>query len=319
MNLASIIPVVCLMIALSCNAQQTSAPPAKAPPKQTCSSPAPSEADEAEYSARSERKAWILALKKFTESKQDKIFEWQPILNTVAGGLITAVVTFGALWLNAKKETVLKERESRRQLELARLEACITYADKLLDLRLKQLELFFAPLHALLQQSQGVYAKLRLQLLEDTSNYREVDDPEFSDGRKKLQFLWTDKEWHDWRLLDQMPPLKERPMFRPLIDQIMRIGSKMASLIAKYGGFSVDEEGASDVYGEYLAHYAILQSIHRDERTQAYPPGQHKMGYYPRRLNGIVETRYNKLRQELQPYLKASSAVLAELQHQADS
>jgi hypothetical protein len=217
-------------------------------------------------------------------------------------------------------EAKLKEQEAtaeaQRQHDLARLEAATSYADKLLDLRLKQLELFFAPLHALLQQSQGVYAKFQTQLLEDEENFREIPDPQFEGKQKKLQMRWQGT-WYDWRLLDQMPGLKCNPIYKPLIAEIIRIGKEMTALIAKYGAFSLDESGVSNVYGEYLAHFAILQSIYNDPRTEPYPPGHHKIGYYPRQLNRIVEARYLKLQQELQPYLDASNTLLEEMKRRA--
>ncbi len=266
----------------------------------------------ADFSEAEERKAWILLLRKLAAEEKKTGFDWQPVATAIAGGVIAL---FG-VWLNArqqeKREQERMRHEAQHQREVARLEASTIYADKLLDLRLKQLELFFAPLHALLEQSKGVYAKLQMQLLEDKETYREVPDPQFEEKQMKLQVRWRN-EWHDWRMLDQMPPLKGNPLYAPLIAEIVRIGEKMTALIAKYSAFSLDESGVSDVYGEYLAHFAILRSIHKDPRTEPYPPGQHKIGYYPRRLNDIVKTRYLKLQQELQPYLEATNTLLEEL------
>ncbi len=277
-----------------------------------------------EFSEGEERKAWILLLRKLAAEDTKTAFDWKSLAATITGGLITAAVTILTLWFNAKREAKreqdrmsheakLKEHEAtakaQQQHELTRMEAATTYANKLLDLRLKQLELFVAPLHALLEQSRGLYEKLVTQLLEDKENYQEVTDPEVG---KKLQVRWHN-EWHDWRMLDQMPPLKGNPLYGPLIAEIIRIGKEMTVLIAKYSAFSLDDSAVSDVYGEYLAHFAVLQSIYKNPRTEPFAPGQHKIGYYPRRLNGIVKARYLKLQQELQPYLEASNTILEEL------
>lgn len=320
----------CLVTAISLNVAASSQPLAPVPPVAATSTNAAvaTNATGALYSQTDERKAWIIALRKFSESDQKKRFDWQPLLTAVVTTLTGAAVAIFTLWFSARREAArerlrmeheatLKNQDAKRQVELALVEGRITYADKLLDLRLKQLELFFAPLHALLQQSKGVYAKLTMQLLEDKSRYRQADDPEMPDGRK-LEVFWADGRWYDWRLLDQMPPLKRDRLYRPLIDEIMRIGKEMTTLIQKHGAFAVDEKGVSDVFGEYLAHYAILLSVHRDGRAEAYVPGQHKIGYYPRRLNGIVEARYKALLQDLQPYISASNAVLAQLKKHGD-
>jgi hypothetical protein len=179
------------------------------------------------------------------------------------------------------------------------------------------LECFFAPLHALLQQSEGITEKLRTQLYEDAANYRAVEDA--ASGRKKPQIRWSDGQWHDFRLLDQMPALKQNPIYKPLIDEVMRIGTEVTGLIQKYGAFSADKGADISVYGEYLAHYAILRTIYNDPRTEPYPPGKHKIGYYPRTLNTVVEERYQELVEDLKPYFQASAAVLAELKQKADS
>ncbi|MEX0806824.1 MAG: hypothetical protein WD688_26410 [Candidatus Binatia bacterium] len=280
-----------------------------------------------DFSEAEARKTWILFLRKLTTEEKKAGFDWQPLFTTMAGALIAGLAGFLGIRFNASREARREqdrmrheadlnrqkvEAEAQHTLGLARLEASTTYADKLLDLRLKQLEFFFAPLHALLEQSKGVYAKVLTQLLEDKENYREVPDPQFERNQMKVQMRLADG-WHDWRMLDQMPPLKGNALYAPLIAEIIRIGEEMTALIAKYSAFSLDESGVSDVYGEYLAHFAILRSIHKDPRTEAYPPGQHRIGYYPRRLNDIVKKRYLKLQQELQPYLEATNTLLEEL------
>jgi hypothetical protein len=277
-----------------------------------------------DFSEEEQRRAWILFLRKLTDEEKKKGIEWQTLLGTISGALIAGLIGFLTMWFSAKQQEKRERERMRHEAELskqkseaeaqykqqlARLEARTTYADKLLDLRLKQLELFIAPLHALLEQSRGVYEKLTTQLLEDKENYREVSDPE---SGKKLQVRWQN-EWYDWRMLDQMPPLKGNSLYGPLISEIIRIGEEMTALIAKYSAFSLDESAVSDVYGEYLAHFGILRSIYKDSRTEPYPPGQHKIGYYPRRLNDIVKTRYLKLQEELRPYLEATNTLLEEL------
>lgn len=324
MRYLSIVAAAWLIVVPPSIAQNTNPPPV--PPGTNLSGVSGNTNAPESYSAAEERKAWVLALRKFSESDNKRGLDWTSIL----GALIPAAVTIGVLILTMRRESqrekermghelALKNAEINRQLEIAKLESGTTYADKLLDLRLKQLECFFAPLYALLQQSEGITEKLRKQLYKDAEHYRELDDPKSGPGCKKPQIKWSDGKWYDFRLLDQLPALKQNPVFKPLIDEIIRIGKDMTDLIQKYGAFSVDESGVTAVYGRYLAHYAILRSIYNDPRVEPYPPEQHEVGYYPRELNGIVETRYKRLLQELQPYLQASSAVLAELRQKADT
>ena len=87
----------------------------------------------------------------------------------------------------------------------------------------------------------------------------------------------------------------------------------MTEIISKYGAFAVREDVPASVYGEYLAHYAILTHLYNENRTEPYEPSKHKIGYYPRELNKEVERGYRDVLKDVKPYLDASSATLADL------
>ena len=223
--------------------------------------------------------------------------------------------------------------------DVATMEARLGYTDKLLDLRLRQLEQFIAPLRALLKQSQGVTQKLQLQLAEDSENYQWVDVAVEGKTLRGLN-VKVEGQSYDFRLLDRLPALKNDPGCGPLIAEIIRIGNQITDLISKNAGLALSElsepnrtipepadPGAPaaepaptlpDTLGKYLAHFAILKRIYEDQRTEPYPPGKHKIGYYPRELNDLVETEYRLLLKDLKPYFETSAAVLADLKHRAD-
>lgn len=253
-----------------------------------------------------ERKAWIVALHKFSESTPKEGVDWQPILNTVAGGLLAGLVAILTLLIGARREDArdklrmkheiaIKENEAKQQMALARMEGRFKYIEKLHESRLKLLELFLSPFLALLKQSDGLYEKLKIQLSQDSENYRLIENSARHNSRKILQVLWPkDHQWYDFRLLDQLPKLKQQVEHRLIIDEIMRIGKQMSILIISHGGLAVNEEGVVEAYAKYQTHYTILETIYKSSGTEATSPGQHQMGYYPRELNGIVENLYNK-------------------------
>jgi hypothetical protein len=327
--MTSIIGGASLLVVFSTNAQNPALPPAAITNNQRPTVAATGLTNTSGFSEVDERKAWIAALNRFAEEKKGSGFDWNPIISAVLTTLLTGGITVLVLWISGKRENTreeqrmahedqLKEKEANRQKELALLEGRMTCADKLLDLRFRQLEHFVAPLQSLIGQSKGIYEKLETQLAEDEANYKLVDNCQESKQKpQKLMMRWPQDEtgkWVDFRLLDQMPALKQHAVYRPLLDEIMRIGKEMTALIQKYSAFTVDDKGVSDVYGKYLAHYGILQSIYLDnDHKDPYPPGEHKIGYYPRELNDIVKDRYETLQKELDPYLAASRAVLDEL------
>jgi hypothetical protein len=316
MRFFSIIAAAWLMVLSQANAQTTN----QAPPASDTPPPAASIASSptaARFSEAEERKAWILALRKFAEAKEKDGVDWQSIANTVAGGLLTGMVTFVALYFTTKNERDKMRIEAETKARESSREAAVAYANQLQ----KQVETLLGPLHSYLQQSRGIYQKIETQLIqEDSANYRRVSDPE--QGQKMQLRVPPDDQgrWEDFRLLDQIPSLRQKPLYRPLLDEILRIGEQMTNLIQQHGGMLHDNVGVSDVYGEYLAHFAILKNIYLDQgRGEAYPPGKHTIGYYPRRLNNIVKQRYEALLAELKPYQEANKAALAELHQSANS
>lgn len=274
------------------------------------------------------RRAWISFLSKQTTEKTKKPIDWTAAISALVGGLLTAIVTFGALYFNSRREdkrllaeTTLERQkldaEAERQRERARTEGQLSYAAKFLELRLNQLQLFYAPLNALLQQSKGVYEKVDQLLLKDPSTYRKVSDLGSKGGRTKLQIYWPETdEWLDFRWLDQLPSLKKDQRVKPLVDEVMRIGKEMTRIISKYGAFAASEELPSDIYGQYLAHFAIITSVHNDPREEPYKPGEQEYGYYPRELNSVVKAGYESTLAALKPYLEATNVLLDDLKRQ---
>ena len=276
------------------------------------------------------RAAWIALLQKLAQQKSDSSSGFGPAFAALIGGLISAAVTWITLYFNGRREKERLEQEraeneadrsatASQQADAARVEAQLNYASKFLDHRIKQLELFFAPLHAHLQQSAGVYQKLKLQLLQDPVHYREVPATQPESPPTFEICVPNSQTWADFRLLDRMPALKGDLQAGPLIKEIIRIGEAMTKIIAEHGAYAASENIPSEVFGRYLAHFAILKSIYEDPRTDAFRPGEHAYGYYPRELNNEVKKGYEAALERLKKYEQASDAVLAEVLKRAEN
>jgi hypothetical protein len=196
---------------------------------------------------------------------------------------------------------------SERALQLARQEALFRQNEKLLDFHLKQMELFYAPIRALLTQTGGLYDKMRLQLAQDEEGrYRWATgtDPK----RRNFEVRQKDGTWHDFRLLDQFPAVKRNPKALALADRILAIGKEMTAIITQHAGLASPD--LVDLLGQYMAHYAILSAIREEDRTEPYPPGWHEMGYYPRELDARIATGYREIAQIIADSAKESSRLL---------
>jgi hypothetical protein len=236
---------------------------------------------------------------------------------TIVTALIAAAALLGAAmlgifgqYLSARREERRAAVEAQRAVELAKQEAIFEHTEKILEFRLKQLEQFYAPMFALLGQSKGLYDKMQLQLAQDEpARYRlvHVQGP----GDYPLQVISKDGTWQGFRLLDQLPAVRANPKALALVQGILAIGKQMTEIISKHAGLA--SEGLIPMLGQYMAHYAILSTIYSVRETEAYEPGWHKMGYYPRELNSKIEEGYRELSQFLDDYTRASKAMLEAL------
>lgn len=220
----------------------------------------------------------------------------------LAGGL-----TLLGQYVTAKREERRAITTARQTMELGRQEAWFRHGEKILEFRLKQMELFYAPMFALLKQSEALYAKMRYQLAnDDPARYRLLDKPD-PEGYY-LHVLAKDDSWKGFRLLDQLPRVRANQKALALVKSILEIGKKMTKIISEHAGLAAQE--LAYTLGEYLAHYAILSTIYESDETDPYEPGWHKMGYYPRELNDRIKAGYQELSQFLDECSKQSKQVL---------
>ena len=207
----------------------------------------------------------------------------------------------------ARNEDRRSSIAAEKAAELARQEALYKHTEKILEFRLKQMEEFYAPMFALLGQSEGLYKKMRLQLIQDEpTQYRWTPDTEPKDGR--MQVLNKAGQWESWRLLDQFPAVKKNPRALALADQVLKIGEQITQIISQHAGLA--SQDLMTVLGEYLAHYAILTATRKEDRDEPYPAASHQMGYYPRELNAKIIAGYKEVMQLVESYTAASKTLV---------
>lgn len=196
---------------------------------------------------------------------------------------------------------------SERSLEQTKLEAAFGQAEKILEFRIKQLESFYAPVFALLEQSKALYIKMNYILAEtEPTKYRRLEVPDAE--RYQFQVVTESNEWKRFRLLDQLPAVRANPDALPLVQRILEIGKQLTQIISEHAGLASAD--LVDLLGEYMAHYAIISSVYEREHTKPYTPGWHKMGYYPEELNERIAKGYRDVSRFIDSYAEASKNVL---------
>jgi type II secretory pathway pseudopilin PulG len=239
-------------------------------------------------------------------------------------GLIAALVG-GVITLAVQRMTAQREREreitaAKQQLELARetakqqldlsmKQAVFAQTEKILEFRVKQIEYFYAPMFALLKQSDALYEKMCDELAriepERYSRLSERDD----DGNS-IQVIAKDGSLKKFRLLDQMSAIRKHVKAFALVKGIVDIGDSATKIISKHAGLASAD--LMDLLGQYLAHFAILSTVYNGGETEPTEPLAHKLGYFPRDLHGKIAKGYRELSEFLDEYANASKKMLAE-------
>jgi hypothetical protein len=236
-------------------------------------------------------------------------------------------------------EKTRAEAAAKREERLEELKASLEITRELLKSRQERLEKFHSPLRALFQESRGVTDRLSYHVYRlsrdkkwpsgnepDPREYAYLTDVEVREDKKlNLHPPPDDKQdrrlrvreserWRTFRTLDFMPWLKQNPECRALIDQIMEIGRKKTVIIQKYSGLAAADQNPSPVFGEYLAHYAVLKSIYDSPPAEPYAPGS-QVGYYPRGLDQEVENGYDQARKAVGEFEVLAVNVISRVNH----
>lgn len=226
---------------------------------------------------------------------------------TLAAAIFGGVITLIGAYFTAKREERRATFQANRDLELARQEALFQHGEKFLEFRLKQMGFFYAPMFALLKQSKALYDKMSLQLVsDDPEQYKLLKK---DDSNEPCLHVYTeDRNWEEFRLLDQLPAVRTYPNILTLVERIIHIGEQMTKIISEHAGLA--SEDLVDLLGEYLAHHAILAMIYKQNETKPYKAGSHMMGYFPRELPNKIIQGYNEISALLNEYEKKTKQVL---------
>src|ERR1700674_115794 len=172
------------------------------------------------------------------------------------------------------------------------MDARYAYASEILKFRLRQIEDFYAPAHLYVEQSRVVYKK----------------------------FMWTlEREkpsipLEEFRLLDHIYAFQNDSQLKPIIDQILAIGTKLTQLISEQSGLI--EGGVNSTFIDYQGHFAILDVASKQDLTSDQKDGWQEFGYYPRLLNREIHEGYKLVLRHLENYANAGDRIIAQLLRQ---
>ena len=136
-------------------------------------------------------------------------------------------------------------------------------------------------------------------------------DLSISKSKRMRVYTLSEGTWKIVRVLDFMSTLRKDPPSARLVDEIISIGRKMKGILSEFSGLAATGQDLSPLYGEYLAHFTILESMYVQNADENYEPISQKVGYYPMAFDAKVEEDYAQARKEVLEY-EASLRVALE-------
>lgn len=227
-----------------------------------------------------------------TEDKQDWI---TPIFSII--GVILGVIAGGFF-------------SYRLQISQRNFEIC----KSLMDWKVNQLSELYGPLHALLHQSSALYRHMNNVLIKlDATKFRLDNDPTNGDFDTKKFQIFENDEWKDFRTVTHINLVYGHNFkIEQYFDEIIGVGERMVKIIEEKAGYvREDQTELAEVFGQYLAHYAVLRKIHNDNK-KIFDEQQNishchviqkisvdESAAFPRKIQKLVQTGYRELNSEL--------------------
>lgn len=183
------------------------------------------------------------------------------------GVIITAVVSIIIMLVNYWISKQALSHETARDIGKTSI-----------DLKIKQLNELYGPLHLLIEQNKILAHKLR----------EGKADPE------------------NWKLLDNLLDVLGNQQDKAILDEIMEINAKIEKLIIGKGGF-IRSPGPPESFHLFLGHNKILKLAIEGNKER---PHVSEFEYYPRELDIDVKEAYNAIRNERDEMLQKYESIL---------
>lgn len=179
---------------------------------------------------------------------------WIGLVGTVVGGAITLIT-----------QLILANRAAKKDLAAAAARAKLDTASAVIQWQLKQLSELYGPLQALLRESQTLYQQMRTVLVnQDRTRFRPLQASQDSLRADHGFEIHRQGKWISFRSVLHLDHIYGKGYGIDLyMDSIVSCGECMVKLIqGKAGYLRPDQAELGYVFGQYLAHFSVLKSMH---------------------------------------------------------
>lgn len=178
---------------------------------------------------------------------------WFALATVIVAGLISIAVQLLLL---------------RHQRKINREQAESEVSNSYVEWQLKQLSELYGPLRALLEQSNAMYRQMNRALVSANPDLFRMQSAHGKDFDNTEFQIKKDGDWARFRTVKHLADVYNKGYdIEPYFDDVVDVGSRMATLIRDKAGFARPEDNALiEVMGTYLAHYAVLSRLHNKAR-----------------------------------------------------
>ena len=206
------------------------------------------------------------------------LLEWTKAAGPIIAASIATLGVCATIWWNMRK---------------GKEDARFAYAGKALDLRLRQLTEFYAPLRLHIEQSRILYEKLKLSLKQLGEANPALRIP--LDGFRLLD--------HTHKILND----SQYGAIRPIVQAILDIGDEISLLISKNAALA--EGGLTQTLITYRAHLLMLKMSALQPPSIATASGNAEPAYYPRMLNREIAEGYKEVLRHFEVFQEAGDEI----------
>ena len=223
----------------------------------------------------------------------------------------------------AVHENELASAKAQQDRELSEKQAKLQIGNAVIEWEFKQLSLLYGPLRALLGQSLALYGEMNRVLLKHTDSFRTIDAPDRPDGRE-FQIRVSQDEWSRFRTVIHIREVYGKGLgVETYFDEIVLIGGKMVQIIQQHAGYARAEENElMGIFGKYLAHFAVLKSMHDavaaklsssspEDSAIATPPSAPDVNLsaaFPHTIHDLINQGFDAITADIQQWRRRAAA-----------
>jgi len=278
------------------------------------------------------------AIDKLTEkaAKTDYTPAGLGLLGVVIGAVITSLTQRYLAERAAQSNKVLADAKAAQERELANAKATqerelaenrarLEIGNSFVQWQLKQLSELYGPLHALLRQSNALYRHMNTVVAKaNPARFRLRQSSPGDDFDGKLFEINLNGHWSRFRTIMHIGEVYgQNYRIEGYFDGLVEIGGEMVKIIREKAGYvRPDQLDLASVFGEYLAHYSVLDRLHSSMKAkhQASTKGSDAIkeaqdasavdesAVFPQAIQGLVDTGYKAIIDDLDKWRAKAAA-----------